>query len=99
MRATLLIEWTLLQIGKPVVLEEYGSPLPKNHTASVGPWVKLVESLDGIAGDQLWQFGTANLSVDAVGLSDLFTVFINEPEFQVLCRDHAAAMVAKKVKA
>lgn len=86
------------QIGKPVVLEEYGTPQPNNHSIAVAPWLKLIESLDSIAGDQLWQFGTANLSIDAKRLSDQFTVFIDEPEFEVLCRDHAAVMVNKKAK-
>lgn len=80
--------------GKPVILEEYGSPFPHNHTDIEAPWQETVLK-GGVAGDQIWQFGTPFLSVD--NMNDVNTIFINDTEFKILGSGHAAAMLAKKV--
>jgi len=83
-------------IGKPVVLEEYGTPFPHNHTGTEGPWqATMLKS--GVAADQIWQFGTPDLSVPAVNLADVNTIFYNDTEYKTLGRLHAAKMLAKHV--
>lgn len=84
------------EIGKPVVLEEYGSPFPDNHTGTEAPWQATVLK-SGVAADQIWQFGTYDLSVPAASLSDVNTIFYNDTEYQTLGRLHAALMRAKHV--
>jgi len=83
-------------VGKPVVLEEYGTPFPHNHTALEEPWQQTV--LDsGVAMDQDWQFGTPDLSVPAQNLGDVNTIYFNDTEYQTLAVQHAADMLAKPV--
>lgn len=82
--------------GKPVILEEYGTPFPDNHTATVGPWQQAVLE-SGIAADQIWQFGPEGTTVDPASLSDVNTIFYGHPEYAALGTDHAKAMLAKKV--
>lgn len=81
------------QIGKPVILEEYGSPFPHNHTLIEAPWQDTVLS-GGLAADMDWQFGTPDLSVDVF---DVNTIFINDTEFAILGSGHAQSMLAKVV--
>lgn len=83
-------------IGKPVILEEYGTPFPHNHTGTEGPWQKTVLK-SGLAADQIWQFGTPDLSVPAADLSDVNTIFYNDTEYVTLGRVHAALMLAKRI--
>lgn len=82
--------------GKPVILEEYGTPFPHNHTGTERPWQQTVLQ-SGIAADQIWQFGSNRLSVPAASLSDVNTIFHNDTEYMVLARQHAAEMLAKPV--
>jgi mannan endo-1,4-beta-mannosidase len=83
-------------IGKPVVLEEYGTPFPHNHTGTELPWQETVLK-GGIAADQIWQFGTPDLSVPAANLADVNTIFYNDTEYKILGRLHAAEMLGKFV--
>ena len=83
-------------MGKPVILEEYGTPFPHNHTGTEVPWQETVLR-SGLAADQIWQFGTNDLSVPAASLSDVNTIFYNDTEYWPLARLHAAEMLAKPV--
>lgn len=82
-------------IGKAIILEEYGAPFPNNHTGVEKPWQDAVLS-SGIAADQIWQFGTNDLSVPSSSVADVNSIFFNEPEYKVLGFDHAAEMLAKR---
>jgi mannan endo-1,4-beta-mannosidase len=82
--------------GKPVILEEYGTPFPDNHTATEAPWQQTVLK-SGLAADQIWQFGTYNLTVPADSIADVNTIFYNDTEYQLLGRLHAWEMSAKPV--
>lgn len=84
------------EVGKPVVLEEYGAPFPGNHTPYYRPWQETVLG-SGVAADQVWQFGTYDLSVPAAYLGDVNSIYYNETEYQVLGFEHAAAMLNKTV--
>lgn len=82
--------------GKPIVLEEYGAPFPGNHTPVYKPWQDAVLA-SGVAADQVWQFGTYDLSVPGPNLGDVNSIYFNESEYRVLGFEHAAAMLRKKV--
>ncbi|KAI3391376.1 hypothetical protein diail_7462 [Diaporthe ilicicola] len=82
--------------GKPVVLEEYGAPFPGNHTPVYKPWQDAVLA-SGVAADQVWQFGSHDLSVPGPTLGDVNSIYYNDTEYQVLGFEHAAAMLKKKV--
>lgn len=82
--------------GKPVVLEEYGAPFPGNHTPVYKPWQDTVLA-SGVAADQVWQFGTYDLSVPGPNLGDVNSIYFNDTEYVVLGFEHAAAMLAKAV--
>lgn len=84
------------QIGKPVILEEYGAPFPGNHTPYYKPWQDTVLA-SGVAADQVWQFGTYDLSVPASNLGDVNSIYYNDTEYEVLGFQHAAAMLQKRV--
>ena len=82
--------------GKPVILEEYGTPFPHNHTGTEAPWQEAV--LDsGLAADQIWQFATPDLSVPVEDIIDVNSIFYNDTEYKTLAREHAARMEAKWV--
>jgi mannan endo-1,4-beta-mannosidase len=82
--------------GKPVILEEYGTPFPHNHTGTEAPWQEAV--LDsGLAADQIWQFATPDLSVPVEDIIDVNSIFYNDTEYKTLAREHAASMEAKWV--
>ncbi|ROV91363.1 hypothetical protein VMCG_09706 [Cytospora schulzeri] len=85
------------RVGKPVILEEYGAPFPGNHTPYYKPWQDTVLK-SGVAADQVWQFGTYDLSVPASNLGDVNSIYFNDTEYKVLGFQHAAAMLEKKVK-
>lgn len=73
--------------GKPVVLEEYGSPFPGKHTETEGPWQQTVLQNSHIAYDAFWQFGPPlhdDLSIDA-----------DTADFDTLVTKHATAMLKK----
>ncbi|KAF3760942.1 family 5 glycoside hydrolase [Cryphonectria parasitica EP155] len=84
------------EIGKPVILEEYGAPFPGNHTPYYKPWQDTVLK-SGVAADQVWQFGTYDLSVPAANLGDVNSIYYNSSEYKVLGFKHAADMLNKKV--
>ncbi|KAF7945636.1 uncharacterized protein EAE97_004674 [Botrytis byssoidea] len=83
-------------VGKPVILEEYGTPFPYNHTETEGPWQATVLK-SGIAADQIWQFGPNGTSVPAEGFGDVNTIYYKTPEYATLGKGHAKAMLKKKV--
>lgn len=76
-------------------MEEYGNPSPGNHSI-VAMWQETVLKVP-IVADQVWQFGPANLSVDPSDFGDEFSIYYNTPEFQPLAKQHAQAMLNKKV--
>lgn len=82
--------------GKPVVLEEYGAPFPGDHEPYYRPWQDAVLG-SGVAADQVWQFGTYDLSVPGPSLGDVNSIYFNESEYQVLGLEHAADMLSKTV--
>jgi mannan endo-1,4-beta-mannosidase len=82
--------------GKPVVLEEYGGPpSPHNHSAVEVQWQSTVLDETRVAMDQFWQFGTD--FGDQLSSYDDFTIWYNDTEYDVLARQHAAAMLEKRV--
>ncbi|RDW80391.1 hypothetical protein BP5796_05089 [Coleophoma crateriformis] len=83
-------------IGKPVILEEYGTPFPHNHTETERLW-QLAVLNSGVAADQIWQFGTYDLSIPASYLGDVNSIYYNETEYKLLGRQHAKEMLAKSV--
>lgn len=83
-------------IGKPSILEEYGAPFPGNHTPYYKPWQDTVLK-SGVAADQVWQFGTYDLSVPAANLGDVNSIYYNSTEYKVLGFKHAAQMLSKAV--
>jgi mannan endo-1,4-beta-mannosidase len=80
--------------GKPVILEEYGTPFPNNHTETEAPWQDAVLK-SGLAADQIWQFGSNSLSVPGATLGDVNSIYYNETEYQILGKDHAMKMLNK----
>ncbi|KAH8660425.1 family 5 putative glycoside hydrolase [Xylariales sp. PMI_506] len=82
--------------GKPIVLEEYGAPFPNNHTGIEKPWQDTVLA-SGVAADQIWQFGSNDLSVPGATLGDVNTIYYNDTEYKVLGFKHATQMLSKKV--
>jgi mannan endo-1,4-beta-mannosidase len=83
--------------GKPVILEEYGTPFPNNHTQTEAPWQEAVLK-SGLAADQIWQFGSNDLSVPEASIGDVNSIYYNETEYQTLGREHAHQMLNKDVE-
>ncbi|CAK7211356.1 hypothetical protein SBRCBS47491_001096 [Sporothrix bragantina] len=82
--------------GKPVILEEYGSPQRDDHSVVLLPWQQTVLNTS-IAADQVWQFGPANLSLDATKFGDEFSVYADKADFSEVSVKHAQDMLDKKV--
>ena len=85
-------------MGKPVVLEEYGSTEVTSKQSVVKPWQNTVLSDTSIAADFFWQLG-ANLSPIEKNPFDGYTVEYDTSsgsDYEVLAYQHAAAMLAKK---
>jgi len=82
--------------GKPIVLEEYGTPYPHNHTGTEAPWQAAVLA-SGIAADQIWQFAPYGTEIPIGDIIDVNSIFYNDTEYKTLAREHAAKMLAKKV--
>jgi mannan endo-1,4-beta-mannosidase len=82
--------------GKPVILEEYGTPFPNNHTETEAPWQDAVLN-SGLAADQIWQFGSNALSVPGSNLGDVNSIYYDQVEYQTLGKGHAAKMLNKTV--
>lgn len=81
--------------GKPVILEEYGTPNPHDHIPTEGPWQAAVLN-STIAADQIWQFAPYGLSIPVENVIDVNSIFYNDTEYKVLARDHAVKMLAKQ---
>jgi len=79
--------------GKPVVLEEYGSPYADNHTAITKPWQQTVLTQTRIGYDSFWQFGI-DLS-SGRSLFDPYAIFPGTSDYQALAVEHAKDMLAK----
>ncbi|KAK0701887.1 glycoside hydrolase superfamily [Lasiosphaeria miniovina] len=80
--------------NKPVILEEYGSPERGNHTRVLAPWLDTIVK-SGLAAEQVWQFGPANVSANSADFGDEFTVYYNSSEFALLGAKHAQDMLDK----
>ncbi|MCJ1359291.1 MAG: hypothetical protein MMC33_009292 [Icmadophila ericetorum] len=86
--------------GKPVVLEEYGSPYANNHTAITQPWQNTVVQSTSIAYDSEWQFATQLPS--GAYEADTYAIYFNTTtgsDYHVLFIQHAANMLAKRAVA
>jgi mannan endo-1,4-beta-mannosidase len=81
--------------NKLVVLEEYGTPFPHNHTTTETPWQATVLK-SGLAADQIRQFGPQGISVDLNSVNDVNTVFYGDTEYQTLEIEHAEEMLEKR---
>jgi len=75
-------------LGKPVILEEYGSLTTLNEQ----PWQQTVLQ-SGIAGDMYWQYGD-DLSTGETN-NDGYAIYYGTSLYTTLVTDHAAAMNAK----
>jgi mannan endo-1,4-beta-mannosidase len=82
------------EVGKPVVLEEYGAQ-GADTTAVEQQWQKIVVQDTEIAYDSFWQFGTTLPSRNAI--MDNYTIEYGTAEYQTLVIDHVQAMDAKGV--
>jgi mannan endo-1,4-beta-mannosidase len=49
-----------------------------------------------VASDQIWQFGSNDLTIPGTTLGDVNTIFYDDAEYKVLGKGHASAMLAKK---
>jgi len=76
------------------MLEEYGSPFRHNHTSVLRPWQETVLK-SGLAADQVWQFGPANLSADVTSFGDEYSVYYNDTDFELVGTAHAKEMAEK----
>lgn len=84
-------------IGKPVILEEYGSTSPTDKQSIVKSWQDTVLFNTSIAADFIWQLG-AELSAVEKDPFDGYTIKYNTTsgsDYEVLAYQHAAAMLAK----
>ncbi|PBP20493.1 hypothetical protein BUE80_DR008619 [Diplocarpon rosae] len=79
-------------IGKPVIMEEYGSA--SSSKSVLGPWQDAVLATQ-TAGDMYWQYGD-NLSY---GLThdDGHAIYYGSADYETYVTQHAAAMNAKAV--
>ncbi|ESZ97753.1 glycoside hydrolase family 5 protein [Sclerotinia borealis F-4128] len=84
------------KFGRPIILEEYGTPFPYHHSETEGPW-QATALKSGIAADQIWQFGPNGTSVKAEAFGDVNTIYYKTPEYDVLGTGHANAMLRKRV--
>jgi len=75
-------------VGKPVILEEYGSLTITNEI----PWQQAVLS-SGIAGDMYWQYGD-DLSIGETS-NDGYAIYYGTPTYTTQVINHASAMNAK----
>ena len=82
--------------GKPVVIEEYGVSDSSIRQSVESEWQSTIKDKTSVAYDAFWQFGT---SLQSANPFDNFAVYYDTPEFDVLGKQHAAAMLAKTPKA
>jgi mannan endo-1,4-beta-mannosidase len=52
----------------------------------------------GLAADQIWQFGSNDLSVPGASIGDIPSIYYSETEYQTLGREHARQMLNKDVE-
>ncbi|KAL4907764.1 mannan endo-1,4-beta-mannosidase B [Aspergillus multicolor] len=83
------------RFNKPVVFEEYGTPL--NHTQLERPWQITVVEETKVAADFIWQFGTV-LPVEGVKWGDVNSIYYGTEEYEVLGFGHVREMEGKKVR-
>lgn len=82
--------------NKPIVLEEYGSPISQvNRTSIDNQWQSTVLA-SNIAYDSFWQFGTTLPS--GVNDSDVYSLYYGTMSYQQLAIDHAQAMADKDLR-
>ncbi|KAL4863200.1 mannan endo-1,4-beta-mannosidase B [Aspergillus spectabilis] len=81
--------------GKPVVFEEYGTPI--NHTELERPWQLTVVKETQVAADFIWQFGTV-LPVEGTRWGDVNSIYYGTEEYEILGFKHAKEMLKKPVK-
>ena len=85
--------------GKPVVLEEYGSPYANNHTASNLPWQKMLVDETSVAYDSYWVFAARLPS--GKGIADNYAIEYDTrkgSDHQILFAEHAKKMAAKNAQ-
>jgi mannan endo-1,4-beta-mannosidase len=87
----------LCKANKPIILEEYGSPDRHNHSFILRPWQEAVRK-SGIAADQIWQFGPANLTADLFAIGDEYSLYFNDTDFEEVGKGHAKKMLDKVVE-
>ncbi|KAL4747410.1 hypothetical protein BDW72DRAFT_209653 [Aspergillus terricola var. indicus] len=93
-------EWVLQhdaigkRFNKPVVFEEYGTPL--NHTQLERPWQLTTLKETQVAADFIWQFGTV-LPVEGTKWGDVNSIYYGTEEYEILAVQHAREMARKKV--
>ena len=82
--------------GKPVVLEEYGTPYANNHTLLTKPWQDTLVQDTNVAGDFLWEFATDLPS--GTNLNDVYAIDYSTAlgsDYEVLAIQHAQEMEDK----
>ena len=83
-------------VGKPVVLEEYGSTSANGQKQTVmSPWQQTVLSKTSVACDLFWQFGIP-LSINPYDNYVIMYDTSDGSDYQVLGNQHAAAMLGKQ---
>ncbi|MCJ1429548.1 hypothetical protein MMC29_007463 [Sticta canariensis] len=80
-------------LGKPIVLEEYGSVSPGNHIETEGPWQQIVLQNSSIASDSFWQFGPPHRDL-TIAVDD-YSIDADTADYDILVKKHAAAMLEK----
>ena len=58
------------------------------------PWQETVLK-SGLAADQVWQFGPANLSADVTSFGDEYSVYYNDTDFEQVATAHVKEMAEK----
>ena len=84
------------ELGKPVVLEEYGSP-DSSKQPITKPWQDTIVQSTSLAYDSFWQFATKLPS--GTSLTDQYSMYYDTTagsDYQVLAIEHAQNMLAKK---
>ncbi|KAI4235176.1 MAG: hypothetical protein LQ352_008118 [Teloschistes flavicans] len=83
--------------GKPVIMEEYAVPDGEDRVGIMGAWQATIVNKTSLAGDMVWQFGTALPS--GANPFDNYAVYYGSGEYGVLGTAHAKAMSGKNGKA
>ncbi|KAL4778395.1 glycoside hydrolase superfamily [Aspergillus varians] len=83
------------QFNKPVVFEEYGTPI--NHTQLERPWQLTMLNDTQLASDSIWQFGASHMPISGTTLDDVNTIYYGSEEYKVLGTGHAEELRTKQV--